>query len=162
MNSRRLLSSSLLILLSFWLGWTALVDFVVVPGVFQNIANFFEAGDLGIYLFTRLNSLEVVVASFVVAILAFIFRRNRRSLPLLIAGVFVMGISLFYFSFLIPKIHSLTELWKLSEAGKAVAIADPQQEHQFFHRMYVILDTVKLLILLFMMVSVVGKEEWTA
>lgn len=162
MNSRRILFSSLLILLSLWLGWTALVDFVVVPGVFRNIQNFFEAGDLGIYLFQRLNYLEVVIASAVVALVTFIFRKNRRALPLLVSSLVVMIIAFTYFTWLIPKITYLTELWKMSEAGKTIAIADIQQEHQFFHRIYVIMDTVKLLVLLFMIVSTVGKEEWTA
>jgi len=138
------------------------VDFIVVPGVFRNIANFFEAGDLGIYLFQRLNYLEVVIASLVVALVTFIFRKNRRSLPLLISSLVIMLIAFTYFAWLIPKITELTALWKLSEAGTAIAVADIQQEHQFYHRIYVIMDTVKLLVLLFMIVSAVGKEEWTA
>ena len=162
MNFRRLLYSVLLILLSVWLGWTVLVDFIVVPGVFRNIENFFEAGDLGIYLFTRLNSLEVVLATAVLTVLIFIFRKNRKALPLLVSGVVVLAISLVYFSYLIPKIEELTELWKLSEAGKTIAVADVQQEHQYFHRIYVTMDTVKIITLLFMIGSSVGKEEWTA
>jgi hypothetical protein len=139
-----------------------LVDFVVVPAVFQNIEKFFEAGDLGIFLFKRLNYLEVVVASFVLGVLTFIFRKNRKALPLYISGIIVTAIALTYFMWLIPKIDELTQLWKLSEAGQAIAVADIQQDHQFYHRIYVIMDTVKLLVLLFMMVSAVGKEEWTA
>ncbi len=162
MNSRRILYSSLLVLLSFWMGWTMLVDFIVAPGVFRNIENFFEAGDLAIYLFRILNYLEVVVASFVLGILTFIFRKNRKAIPLFISAIIVTGIALTYFSWLIPKIDELTQVWKLSEAGKVIAVADIQLEHQFFHRVYVIMDTVKLLVLLFMMVSAVGKDEWTA
>ncbi len=162
MNSRRILSSVLLIMLSIWLGWTVLVDFVVVPGVFRNIHNFFEAGDLGIYLFRKLNSLEVILSSAVLVVLIFIFRRNRKSLPLLIAGIVVLVISLIYFSYLTPKLEKLTELWKLSEAGKSIAVADVQQEHQFFHRVYVSIDTLKILILTFMIAAIAGKEEWTA
>lgn len=162
MISRRLLYSSLLILLSFWMGWTVLVDFVVVPGVFRNVEPFFQAGELGIYLFQRLNSLEVVIASSVVAVLVFIFRKNRKALPLLVSGLVVLVIALVYFSWLTPKIEELTQLWKMSDAGQAIALADVQQEHQYYHRLYAILDTVKILVLLFMMVSAVGKEEWTA
>lgn len=162
MNSRRLLSSSLLILLSLWIGWTALVDFIVVPGVFRNIDNFFEAGDLGIYLFQRLNSLEIVIGSAVVTLLCVIFRTNRRALPLLLGSLALMIIVLTYFTWLTPKIAELSELWKMSEAGKTIAVLDIQQEHQHYHRVYVIMDTVKLLALLFMIVSTVGKEEWTA
>ncbi len=130
-----------------------LVDFVVVPGVFRNIANFFEAGELGIYLFQRLNSLELVVASTVLAILVFIFRSNRRALPLLIAGFLVLAIVLVYFTWLTPKIEALTTLWKIND--------DVQLDHQYYHRLYVIMDTIKILLLLFMMVSTVRKEEWT-
>ena len=162
MNTHRILFSTLLILLSLWIGWTTLVDFVVVPGVFRNIDDFFEAGDLGIYLFERLNYVEVVVASTVLMVLTFIVQKNRRALPLLFCGVLVLAISLAYLSWLIPKIAELTELWKLSEAGREVAVADVQQQHQYFHRVYVILDTIKLLILLFMLVTTVGKEKWTA
>lgn len=162
MNSRRLLSSILLILLSFWLGWTLLVDFIVVPGVFRNIHNFFEAGDLGIFLFKKLNSLELVVASFVLAILTFICRKNRRALPLLVSSIIVFGISLVYFNYLTPKLESLTDMWKLSEAGQTIALSDVQQEHQYFHRIYVTIDSFKILILIFMMGATVGKEEWTA
>ncbi|MES2529033.1 MAG: DUF4149 domain-containing protein [Bdellovibrionota bacterium] len=162
MNSRRLLSSTLLILLSFWLGWTVLVDFIVVPGVFRNIANFFEAGDLGIYLFQKLNSLELEVATFTIAILIFIFRKNRRALPLLISGVFLFAIAVTYFIYLTPKLQALTDMWKLSEAGQKIALTDIQQEHQYFHRIYVTIDSLKILILIFMMTTTVWKEEWTA
>lgn len=162
MNSRRILYSTLLVLLSFWMGWTVLVDFVVAPGIFRNIENFFEAGNFAIYLFRILNYLEVVIASFVLGILTFIFRKNRKALFLFISGIVVTGIALTYFTWLIPKIDELTHLWKLSEAGQTIAVADIQQKHQFFHRVYVIMDTVKILILLFMMLSTVGKEEWTA
>ncbi len=162
MNFRRLLPSILLILLSFWLGWTVLVDFVVVPAVFRNIHNFFEAGDLGIYLFQKLNSLELIVSTFILSILIFIFRKNPRALPLLISGIVIFTISLIYFSFLTPKLEALTDMWKLSETGQSIALSDIQQEHQFFHRIYVTVDSIKILILIFMMGATVGKEEWTA
>jgi predicted membrane channel-forming protein YqfA (hemolysin III family) len=162
MNSRRLLSSGLLILLTLWLGWTAIVDFVVVPAVFRNIANFFEAGDLGIYLFTKLNNLEVVIASVVIIVLVLIAKKNKKALPLLVGSVVVFGIALTYFTWLIPKISDLTEFWKLSDAGKSVAIADIQQVHQHYHRMYIVLDTVKMFLLLVMLIIAYVKEEWTA
>ncbi len=138
------------------------MDFIVVPGVFRNIANFFEAGDLGIYLFQKLNSLELEVATFTIAILIFIFRKNRRALPLLISGVFLFAIAVTYFIYLTPKLQALTDMWKLSEAGQKIALTDIQQEHQYFHRIYVTIDSLKILILIFMMTTTVWKEEWTA
>ena len=73
-----------------------------------------------------------------------------------------MVISLIYFSYLTPKLEELTEMWKISEAGKEIPVSDIQQEHQYFHRLYVAIDSVKILILIFMMGATVGKEEWTA
>lgn len=162
MNVRRLLYSALLVLLSLWLGWTVLVDFVVVPAVFRNINNFFEAGDLGIYLFTKFNFIEMILASVTLVALVFIFRKNRAAMPLLISAVIVIAISLSYFTFVIPKLTHLTELWKLAEAGKLTPTFDIQQEHQFYHRIYVGLDTAKIAILAFMMGTSIGKEKWTA
>lgn len=162
MNKRRLLSSSLLVLTTLWLGWTALVDFIVVPAVFGHINNFFEAGDLGIFLFTKLNSFEVVIASFTIIVLIFIFRKNRTALPLLASSVIVFAIALTYFTWLIPKLSYLTELWKMSEAGKTIPVADIQQEHQLYHRIYIGMDTVKLIVLLFMVSATIGREKWTA
>lgn len=138
------------------------MDFVVVPGVFRNINDFFEAGNLGVYLFTKLNSLEVVISASVLAVLVFIFRKNPRALPLLISGIIVTIISLIYFTYLIPKIAYLSELWKLSDSGKIIETFDIQQEHQYFHRIYIIMDTVKIFILSFMIISAVSKEKWTA
>ncbi|MFL5785100.1 MAG: DUF4149 domain-containing protein [Bacteriovoracaceae bacterium] len=162
MNKRRLLYSGLLVLISFWLGWTALVDFIVVPGVFGHINNFFEAGDLGIHLFTKLNNLELILASAMIIILVLMSRKNKKSLPLLVGSVLAFAITLTYFTWLIPKISDLTEFWKLSEAGKSIPINDIQQVHQHYHRMYIVLDSVKMLLLSLMMGVTIFKEEWTA
>lgn len=161
-NAHRFRFSALLVLLTLWLGWTSLVDFVVVPAVFRNVHDFFEAGDLGVLLFTKLNSIEVVIASVVFAVLVLNFRTNRHSFPLLLGSFLALAIAFAYFLWLIPKLAHLTELWKLAEAGKTVGLADVQQEHQYFHRLYVTLDTVKIFILTLLLGLTIGKTEWTA
>ena len=51
----------ILILVSIWWGWTAIIDFAVVPTVFAIVNDFFNAGELGIALFSKLNLLEVII-----------------------------------------------------------------------------------------------------
>lgn len=139
-----------LFLVSLWWGWTVLIDFVVVPTVFKIINDFFNAGELGIALFSKLNLFEIAVASLLIALMAFnkaMFRRGKLQLGLLIAVWTIVNIYLYY---LTPKLTHLTELWKQAEVLNTVGIggvADVQQEHQYFHRIYVAFDTVKLLIL---------------
>ncbi len=142
-----------LILVSIWWGWTALIDFAVVPTVFNVVTDFFNAGELGIALFSKLNIFEVLVSSLLIVISIFNLKKEGRGkIPLLLAcGAWI--IVMFYFSYLTPKIIKLTGLWKEAEVVNKIGIAginDIQQEHQFYHRMYVGLDSLKLLILSFM------------
>ena len=77
------------------------------------------------------------------------------------AGAFF--IVMVYFSFLTEKIVTLTELWKKADqSGKIgiVGIVDVQQEHQFYHRIYVGLDSLKLLFLSFIIgISIFRKDR---
>lgn len=143
-----------LILLSLWWGWTALIDFAVVPTVFRTIHDFFNAGELGIALFSKLNILELILAP----LLIFLFwGKSKWRLGLVITLSLIV---IFYASYLTPKITQLTELWKKAEALNQLGISDIrdiQQEHQFFHKLYVALDTVKLLVLSFLIGDQVAK-----
>lgn len=143
------------------MAWTVLVDFVVVPGVFRNVANFFEAGDLGIYLFGKLNNLELIVSSGVLTLSVFLFREKRVGVLFLLGSLVLFGIVLTYFTWLTPKIAHLTELWKLADQGKVVTMGDIQQTHQFYHRLYVGMDSVKLLLLVLLLGISLGKREST-
>lgn len=143
-----------LILLSLWWGWTALIDFAVVPTVFRTIHDFFNAGELGIALFSRLNIFELIVST----ILMGLFWRLAKWRFALLAVAWI--IVLVYFFYLTPKITHLTALWKEAESLKQVGIAgiqDIQQEHQLYHRIYVGLDSLKLLILTFVLGDQVAK-----
>ncbi len=152
-------------LVSAWLGWTVLVDFFVIRTVFGTITNFFEAGDLGIALFSKLNNLELVVASALLAMLSFQTKKNRNSLKLLIPIMISWIIVMMYFTWLTPKIMTLTELWKAAESSGAIGISgvpDIQQEHQYYHRIYVGLDSLKLFLLASLLSLGIWKsEEWS-
>lgn len=133
-----------------WLGWTALIDFAVVPTVFGTINDFFNAGELGIALFSKLNYLEVIVSSSLIALSCLELKRAQTGKLQLGLLVLAWTIVMSYFIFLTPKLTSLTELWKKADGLGLIGmsgIEDVQQEHQFYHRIYVGLDTVKILLL---------------
>ena len=139
-----------LVLVSLWWGWTALIDFAVVPTVFSVINDFFNAGELGISLFTKFNLLEVVLSSLLIAVLSFHSKKTGKGIIQLALACSAWIIVMFYFTYLTPKISSLATLWKQAELVNKMGIAginDIQQEHQFYHRIYVGLDSLKLLIL---------------
>ncbi len=148
-----------LILVSIWWGWTVIIDFAVVPAVFRVINDFFNAGELGATLFARLNGLEIIVSSLLIVVTLVHFKINRRGKLQLSLVLAAWAIVMVYVAYLTPKITSLTYLWKEAEAlGQSGLgdINDIQQEHQFFHNMYVTLDSIKLLILTFLL----GRETF--
>lgn len=151
-----------LVLVSIWLGWTALIDFAVVPTVFSVVNDFFNAGELGIALFSKLNLFEIVISSLLIVVsVLHLKKEGRGQIPLLLAcGAWV--IVMFYFAYLTPKITELTAIWKKAELVNQMGIAginDIQQEHHFYHRMYVGLDTLKLLILSFILGILLFRKE---
>jgi hypothetical protein len=146
-----------LILVAIWWAWTFLVDFFVVRLVFAHVEDFFTAGELGIALFRKLNSLEIIVASAVLAL--GVLRRSKLFIGLALCGWII---SMSYFIYLIPKIAELTELWKAAEAAGVIhsgSIPDVQLEHQFFHRSYILVDSFKLLLLTSMLPLAIWKKE---
>lgn len=147
-----------------WWGWTVLVDFFIIRTVFANIDNFFQAGNLGIAVFSKLNNLEVIVSSALVGVLSFQMTKNKKILPLLMMSVVAWIVAMTYFTYLTPKIIELTELWKKTDLMGITAVAgipDVQQEHQFFHKLYIGIDTFKLVLLTVMMfIGAFKEEQW--
>jgi hypothetical protein len=140
----------ILILLSLWLGFTALIDFAVVPTVFKVVDDFFNAGELGIALFSKLNLLEIIFSSSLLALLALEIKKAPFIKWKLTLGLCAWIIVMVYLTYLTPKITELTGLWKAADLAQTTGsgnIQDIQQEHQSFHRLYIILDSVKLILL---------------
>jgi hypothetical protein len=139
-----------LFLISIWWGWTILTDFFVVPTVFKTINDFFNAGELGVTLFGKLNSLEAIVGVGLVALNIVGLKQKKISKwSFLLSGLCFLIVS-FYFFYLTPKLSYLSVLWQKAEATGTQAISgivDIQQEHQFYHQLYIKLDSVKLLML---------------
>jgi hypothetical protein len=140
--------------ISFWLAsswWmmTIVADLIVAPAIFRVVENFFNAGDLAMLLFSKITVVEMIVASLVLA-LSVMIHKSQKSTSLLIIFSICWVLTLFYVFYLIPKIVDVAEVWKKSDSlGLAGMgdIKDAQQEHQFFHRMFIVLDGLKLSLL---------------
>jgi hypothetical protein len=152
-----MIAPAMLALSAMWLGWTVLVDFFLVPAVFATIPDFFLAGEMGIQVFSRLNRLEFPLASILLALAVLDWRQRRWPIPVNVALVGLAGVYLFS---LTPKIAELSGAWAYAERMGTLGAAgaeDVQQLHQQYHRTYVALDTVKLVLL----AGQVGFLSWT-
>ena len=152
----------LLILVSIWWGWTALIDFAVVPTLFRVVNDFFNAGELGIAVFSKLNVLEAIVSSLLIFIITLNLKKEGRGKIQFLLAIGAWFIVVFYIVYLTPKLTVLTSLWKEAELTNQIGIAginDIQQEHQSYHRMYVGLDSLKFLILSFLLGLNLFKAE---
>jgi len=150
-------------LVSMWWAATAVIDFAVVPTVFSTVSEFFNAGEIAIALFFKLNKFELVVSSLLIIFALINLRAEGRGKTQLTLTCCAWMIIMFYFSYLTPKITILTSLWRSAEMMNTIGIAninDIQQEHQFYHRIYVGLDSLKFLMLTFILgLSIFRKEK---
>ncbi len=158
------LYSLYLFLTSVWWGWTVLVDMVVVRILFSRIDDIFVAGSIGMELFRSLNRLEVVFSSALVVITILRLKAKKPQFFDFVFAVFTWGISMIYFSYLTPKLITLTTLWRASDLQGMVSapgIPDIQQEHQFYHSLYIGLDSLKLFFLSLMIgFAFWRREKW--
>lgn len=149
-------------LVSMWWASTALIDFAVVPTIFSNVDEFFNAGEIAIALFYKFNKFELVVSSLLIIFALLNLRVEGRGKTQLTLSCCAWMIIMVYFSYLTPKISALSTLWKAAELSNTIGIAnvnDIQQEHQFYHRIYVGLDSLKLLILTFILGFSIFRRE---
>jgi uncharacterized membrane protein (UPF0136 family) len=164
MSKKNIYYSSFLTLVSLWWGWTVLVDFFVVPTVFKTINDFFNAGELGIALFSRLNALELIVSTLLIVVTGLKLKQSKQVLPHFILAIIGFSIVMYYFAFLTPKIIALTDLWREAEKTGVTVIGnipDIQQEHQFFHKLYIRIDSVKLIILTILLgLGIFKQDKW--
>jgi hypothetical protein len=83
---------------------------------------------------------------------------------MLVLSSLLWVIAMTYFTFLTPKIAELSGLWKKTDLMGITGVAgipDIQQAHQFYHNLYIAIDSTKLLLLTTMMIlGVVKEEKW--
>lgn len=104
----------ILVLVSLWWGWTAIIDFAIVPTVFRTISDFFNAGELGIALFSKLNILEVSIGLLLIILSTVELMKNKTKRQKIYLGMISLCwmISLMYFFWLTPKIAELRKSGK--------------------------------------------------
>lgn len=140
--------------LSAWLFLSIFIDMFVIPGAFKIIGDVFKAGTLGIAVFSSLNKFEVF---FGVALVFGIVRGRKEGfkwhmLQDILAKA-LTTLAVVYYYYLAPKITTLTEkLVSFKGNAKEAAYIAINTDHQFFHNLYVKLDVVKIIILLFLLV----------
>ncbi len=97
-------------------------------------------------LFKKLNYAEFSTS---LVVLSLSLSKQRSKFLIILASVLLL-ISSTYLFYLTPKIIQLTEWWKEAELSGITTIngiGDIQQEHQKFHKLYVSIDAVKLILL---------------
>ena len=150
-----------LIFLSMWIACTGLVDFVVVRTLFAEIEDFFEAGKVGLSLFRQLNNWEIFF-SFSLLLINLPFFYQRKENIIFFLCLFLVLLIFFYVFFLTPELSRLSFLWQEVEEGRlSLPGRDIQQEHQFYHQLYIALDTLKLTVLFllgFFMIKKILRE----
>ena len=158
------LHSLFLTFASIWWGWTLLTDFFVIRIIFSRIDDIFLAGNIGMELFSKLNQLELLISTALMVIIFFQFRGNRKLLKEFFLTLTSWIISMIYFSYLTPKLIFLTKLWKKTDLMgiySVPGIPDIQQEHQFYHNLYIGIDSVKLITLTVMIgLAIWKREKW--
>lgn len=133
-----------------WLSLSSLVNFVVIPSVFSVVNDFFSAGNLGVTVFTKFNRFEFLFASALVVLTLFDFKRTRNGLIAVLVSLLLLLISGSYLFYLTPKLSQLTTAWEYAQTMGTIGSAesDLQSLHMMYHRTYIVMDTVKLLLLL--------------
>jgi len=145
----------LLMFLAAWFFTTIVVDFVAVPSVFRTVTNLEEAGKVGIKVFTKYNILELILG---IVITGIFWKLPAQSKKLLwacrILSVILVILILFYMLHLNPNIikyaGQMHEIGIGNEGFEAV-----EDQHRFYHHLYVKLDGFKLFSLLFLQIIAV-------
>jgi len=141
--------------LAAWFFTTIVVDFVAVPSVFRTVTNLEEAGKVGIKVFTKYNILELILG---IVITGIFWKLPAQSKKLLwacrILSVILVILILFYMLHLNPNIikyaGQMHEIGIGNEGFEAV-----EDQHRFYHHLYVKLDGFKLFSLLFLQIIAV-------
>lgn len=143
----RVKSFMVLMILPFLTAWffmTVLVDIVAIPTVFKNISNMQEAAKIGMTLFGKFNYLEMFLG---MAILMGTSLMKKKSKIMIVLAALLLFFSIIYTFFMTPMIaHNSIQLHLIAATDLQYEIL--QKEHRFYHELYRILDTIKLILLL--------------
>ncbi|MEE3079213.1 MAG: hypothetical protein VX341_07755 [Bdellovibrionota bacterium] len=136
-----------------WLLSTVFIDLMAVPLVFQTVSSRDEASLLGVGIFKMFNHLEIV---FILSSLFFMKLSSIFSLnDFLLKISYLLFFPFFYSFYLTNKIVSLNAS-KMNEIDDA-KLQIIQKDLDFFHQLYVRLDSVKIFILIFSIILIINQ-----
>lgn len=148
MKKKHYLLTLILVLAFAWFLATVFVDFFAVPNVFRTVSSRDEASSLGVIIFSRFNYIECILG-FLIAFLSIkLFTSKMLSKKLFLIPTFLLIVFplIYTFSFS-PNIKYYNE--QKIELGEDSAV---QEKLDLFHKLYVRVDSVKLLMLLYTVV----------
>lgn len=125
----------MMILSAVWIFGTGLIDFLIVPNLFQEISSTVEAGNLGAIYFSAFNKFEIIFALF---LLTLSFKTGKK--PAIICSILLTIIAIVYTFYLTPIID---KSGTVMESGNSDAMETFSQMHQ----LYAYTDSVKLILL---------------
>ena len=139
-----------------WFFMTVLVDFIAIPTVFRNISKISEAGKIGMTVFGRFNYFEIFFAV-ILLIISFSYKTQKRWNKFIIIVVPLFILSLLYtFKFTPAITYYGTEINQTMVTSPIYA--ELQSNLAFYHKLYRIMDSIKLLTLMFLAGLIVIQE----
>ena len=146
---------SLILIPSILFAWfiaTFFIDILAVPAVFQNVSSRDEAARLGVLIFKRFNFVELF---FSVSLLVFFyFSEFKKMISVRVTAICTL-FPITYTILLTPKIVQYNEA-KINAIDE-VKLEVIQMSLDFYHGIYVKMDTVKLIILLIFFIEIVYR-----
>jgi hypothetical protein len=143
--------------LGAWLISTIFIDFFTVIAVFKNVSNIFEAGTVGMYVFSSFNKFELIFGISLLGISLINPLANVKVKRLMIFfSLTLLSIALYYNFFLSPKISTLTvQMNDIGLGNEGYRLLE--NSHETFHKRYISIDSIKLLLLLILLGLGIGK-----
>lgn len=140
---------------------TLTIDFMVLPRVFSLIKDVFLGGKIGRALFTSFNHCELVFGLLIVGLMASMaFLKVWHKRAAIGAAIALVLISLLYQFYLTPGIINATNTLDGIPLADIEGRAQAFLTHQFYHQWYIRVDSLKILLLIFLMVLLFLKEEF--
>ena len=145
--------------LGSWLISTIFIEFFAVMAVFKNVSNIFEAGKVGMYVFSSFNKFEILFGFFLLLISFKNPMENIKIKNTMIGlSLILLGFALYYNFSLSPKITSLT--YSMHDIGISnKGYEEAEKLHEVFHKRYVFMDSIKLFLLLTLLCLGIGKGK---
>lgn len=135
-----------------WFATSCLIDFVAVPTVFRTVSKLAEAGAVGMTIFSKYNVVEVVCGLIILIYsLKSVMLKGIGRKVFALCSVVVFGIALAY------QFHVSPSIIKINNERAKYEMEEEQYKeltitHNFYHKLYVRMDSVKVSLLLVMMI----------